>query len=476
MSTVLVIEDDLAVRSNILDLLEAEGFNGLGAADGRAGVALAVQHLPDLVICDVGMPGIDGFEVFEILSGQAHTAVLPFIFLSARAERADVRRGMALGADDYLTKPFTRNELLDSIHIRLKRRAPSEALQKARPASLNAAQEPPLVIGDAAMASLLAQVERLARGTISVLVLGETGVGKERIAEEIHRASARHGRFVALNCAALNENLLESELFGHEKGSFTGALSAKEGLIESAQGGTLFLDEVGELPLTTQVKLLRVLEERKVMRVGGRVPRPVDIRIVSATHRDLEDDLEHGRFRADLFYRLNGVTLNVPALRDRAGDIVPLAQRFSRDAALTLRGPSGPLGALRGPSGQLSRDEPPRLSEAVQNALLRYAWPGNIRELRNVLERAVLLCDGDELLLTHLPAKIASVPGPASATDADPRARLLREIEEMDRERVIDALARCAGNQTEAAVLLGISRRTLVARLGQYELPRPRRR
>ena len=258
MNKVLVIEDDAAVRSNILDLLEAEGFIGLGAADGRQGVELAVQQLPDLVICDVGMPGIDGFEVFEILSGRPATAALPFIFLSARAERSDVRRGMALGADDYLTKPFTRVELLDSIRVRLKRRRPSEPaptrsteLAPGRstplPASPCAARDT-LVVRDSRMLELLSQLERVARGSISVLILGETGVGKERIAEEVHRRSGRAGRFVALNCAALSESLLESELFGHEKGSFTNALSAKEGLIETAHTGTLFLDEVGELP------------------------------------------------------------------------------------------------------------------------------------------------------------------------------------------------------------------------------------
>jgi two-component system, NtrC family, response regulator AtoC len=482
MSTVLVIEDDRAVRSNILDLLEAEGFTGIGAADGRQGVALAVQHLPDLVICDVGMPEIDGFEVFEILSAEPRTAALPFIFLSARAERGDVRRGMALGADDYLTKPFTRNELLDSIHVRLKRRRAGEpSLKPGEPVSsfgsLGEAHASPadgtaagLVVGDRAMAALLDQVERLARGTISVLILGETGVGKERMAEEIHRRSARAGSFVALNCAALNESLLESELFGHEKGAFTGAQFAKEGLIETAQAGTLFLDEVGELPLSMQVKLLRVLEERKVMRVGGRAPRPVDIRVVSATNRDLEQEVEQGRFRADLFYRLNGGTLLVPALRERTGDIEPLAQRFVQGAARAL-----------------ARGSVPRISADVLAALFCYPFPGNIRELRNVLERAVLLCDGDTLLLSHLPSKFGSRADPRASTtvhgtqsasqgEVDPRSRLLREIEAMDRERVVDALARCAGNQTQAAALLGISRRTLVARLGQYELPRPRRR
>jgi two-component system response regulator AtoC len=462
MNKILVIEDDPAVRSNILDLLEAEGYAGLGAANGKHGIELAVQQLPDLVICDVGMPGIDGFEVFEILSAQPATAALPFIFLSARAERADVRRGMALGADDYLTKPFTRTELLDSIRVRLKRRRASEVSAGVAPAVNSPANRSGIVASDPAMLALFEQVERAARGTISVLILGETGVGKELMAEELHRRSGRSGHFIALNCAALNEGLLESELFGHEKGAFTGALSAKEGLLETAQGGTLFLDEVGELPPSVQVKLLRVLEERKVLRVGGRAARAIDIRLVSATNRDLEREVERGQFRSDLYYRLNGIAFTVPPLRERKGDIAPLVQGF-----------------IAGACRSLARSDTPRVSDAALRCLAEYAWPGNIRELRNVVERAVLLCDGPELSPAHLPGKLTSPPLPPSSgaeAEPDPRARLLREIEEFDRERIIDALARCAGNQTQAAELLGISRRTLVTRLGLYDLPRPRRR
>jgi two-component system response regulator AtoC len=461
MNKILVIEDDDAVRSNVLDLLEAEGFEGLSASDGKRGIELAVQQLPDLVICDVGMAGIDGYEVFEILSTLPATAVIPFIFLSARAERADVRRGMALGADDYLTKPFTRAELLDSIRIRLKRRRSGDS---QRPPAVEAATAMPSAARgtpatDGAMKALYAQVERIARGPISVLILGETGVGKEVLAERIHRLSERKGRFVPINCAALTESLLESELFGHEKGAFTGAIATKEGLFEAADGGTLFLDEVGELPPATQVKLLRVLEERKVLRVGGRVARSVDVRFISATHRDVEREAESGSFRSDLYYRLNGIALQVPPLRERKTDIAQLAREF---IAMTCRASQG--------------RRSPQLSDAALEALLAYAWPGNIRELRNVIERAVLLCDQDEIRVADLPPKMASAPPPASKPDVDPRAQLLQQIEEVERARVKDALARCGGNQTQAAELLGISRRTLVTRLAQYDLPRPRKR
>jgi DNA-binding NtrC family response regulator len=315
------------------------------------------------------------------------------------------------------------------------------------------------------MRELFAQVEKIATATLSVLILGETGVGKEVIAERLHSCSGRKGRLVAINCAALPESLLESELFGHEKGAFTGAVQGKEGLFESADGGTLFLDEVGELPPGTQAKLLRVLEDRKVMRVGSRTAKSLDVRFVSATNRTLGDG-EPG-FRGDLYYRLCGITLEVPPLRERALDIVPLAQRFVTQGARAL-----------------GKDPPPRLSREVLARLEAHSWPGNIRELRNVAERAVLLCDGPSIELSHLPPRFgaaavsadAGVAAEASMSAADPRVLLLTELDRLERARVVDALSRCAGNQTQAAALLGISRRTLVARLGDYGLPRPRKR
>jgi DNA-binding NtrC family response regulator len=410
------------------------------------------------------MPGIDGYEVFEVLSTQPTTAAIPFVFLSARAEREDIRRGMALGADDYLTKPFTRTDLLDAIVVRLKRRRvetkSGQGLGERRSGQSDRPPPPEqqrIVVVDPQMVEVLAQVDRFARSPMAVLVLGETGVGKEVIAEEIHVRSARKGRFVPVNCAALTETLLESELFGHEKGAFTGAVRAQEGLFEAAEGGTLFLDEIGELPLSTQVKLLRVLEDKKVMRVGGRTARAIDVRFVSATHRDIEHEVERGAFRQDLYFRLSGITMSVPPLRARPQDIAPLVDRF---VAASCRA--------------VHRTPSPRVSAEALTILLRYGWPGNIRELRNVVERAVLLCEGDQLLPVHLPQKLSSLPPPASR-GVDPRSRLLQEMEQVERQRVIDALAQCGGNQTQAAEVLGISRRTLVTRLGLLDLPRPRK-
>jgi DNA-binding NtrC family response regulator len=312
------------------------------------------------------------------------------------------------------------------------------------------------------MKDLFAQIDRVAKSAISVMILGETGAGKEIVAEQVHRRSGRTGPFVPLNCAALPENLLESELFGHEKGAFTGALKSQEGLFESADGGTLFLDEIGELPVSTQVKLLRVLQERKVMRVGGRTPKSIDVRFVSATNRDVEQDVEEGGFRQDLYFRLNGISLLIPPLRSRRADIVPLAEHFVA-AACRAEGRGRTL----------------RLSDEARQALEAYAWPGNVRELQSTAERAVLLCDGAELEPRHLARQGAREGGsadPGKSPVRQKRERLLEEIEALEKERVVEALARSGGNQTKAAELLGISRRTLVTRLGSYDLPRPRKK
>jgi two-component system response regulator AtoC len=349
-----------------------------------------------------------------------------------------------------------------------------------------------VVVIDEAMRALYEQADRAARTAFSVLVLGETGVGKEVLARAIHGRSARARQpFLPLNCAALPESLLESELFGHEKGAFTGAVAQKRGLFEAADGGTVFLDEVGELPMNIQVKLLRVLEDRQVLPVGGRSSRPVDVRFVSATNRDLDAEAERGTFRRDLFYRLNSLTLTIPPLRRRPAEIEPLARAFLASAC-----------------HQIDRPRPLALSREAVLVLERYGWPGNVRELRNAVEHAVVFCTGDTLLPEHLPERVragdraappAPRPAPPGGSGAEltlpgeppsgPRVQtrgeepgeesaedLQRKVREHERRRILAALEQCAGNQTEAAKLLGISRRTLVTKLGTYDLPRPRKR
>jgi transcriptional regulator with PAS, ATPase and Fis domain len=324
----------------------------------------------------------------------------------------------------------------------------------------------------------------VAPGEIGVLILGDTGVGKEVMAEELHRLSPRRDKpFLRLNCAALSESLLESELFGHERGAFTGAHQTKAGLLETAQGGTVFLDEIGELPMNMQVKLLRVLEERQVWRVGGVKPRAIDVRFVAATNRNLEEEVAKRRFREDLFFRLNGVTLAVPPLRDRPEEIEDLAHEFIEQI-----------------SAQLGRTSVPTLGPGVLELMLNYTWPGNIRELRNAIERAVLLAGNGPLQREHFPVEKMSatvstplsqpplvmqregaivgketlIPPPAETGEsASLGERLRQQVKEVERQHIIDALTRCGGNQTRAAKELGISRRTLISRLEEYNIPRP---
>jgi transcriptional regulator with GAF, ATPase, and Fis domain len=329
---------------------------------------------------------------------------------------------------------------------------------------------------DPSMAHLHKLVDRIAPSTIPVLLLGETGVGKNVLAQAIHTRSTRAKKpFLTLNCSTLSETLLESELFGHEKGAFTGAVQAKSGLFESAQGGTVFLDEIGELPLSVQVKLLNVLESHQFMRVGGTRAMQLDVRFLAATNRDLEAEIALGRFRQDLYFRINGISLVIPPLRERGGELVRLAALFVERA-----------------SERLGRDHAPKLSSAALAAMRSYSWPGNIRELRNMMERAVLLAVDEVIDVDHLPVdkmqmqvaalprlQIGPAPGPLapSPSDGGEAVHQAREsLKSAERQRVLDALEQCGGNQTKAAKMLGISRSTLVTRLIEYGLPRPRKR
>ncbi|MEM6293704.1 MAG: sigma 54-interacting transcriptional regulator [Myxococcota bacterium] len=298
-----------------------------------------------------------------------------------------------------------------------------------------------------AMRRLSDVAERVARSEISVLLTGETGVGKEVFARKIHDLSPRSGPFVALNCGALSQQLLESELFGHEAGAFTGAKQTKPGLLETGEGGTVFLDEVGEMPLDAQVRLLRVLEERRVLRVGGLQPRPIDVRFVSATNRDLQQEVAAGRFREDLYYRLNGITLAIPPLRERLAEVPKLASTFIDEAAAR--------------SGM----DAPSLSAAALSRLEAHPWPGNIRELRNVVERAVVLCGDGPIEAEHLFPEdlVGGISGNAGGAPTD------------ERGRIVAALQECAGNQTRAAKLLGISRKTLGVKMDAYGIARPQK-
>jgi DNA-binding NtrC family response regulator len=332
----------------------------------------------------------------------------------------------------------------------------------------------------ATMDRLRPMVERVATSALSVLILGETGVGKEVMATAIHALSPRHTKpMVCLNCAAVSEPLMEGELFGYERGAFTGAVKAKAGLLEAAHGGTVFLDEIGDMLPSVQARLLRVIEQRMVTRLGALTPRAIDVRFIAATNRNLEEEVARGAFRRDLYFRLNGFTLSIPPLRERAGEIEPLAARFIAEAC-----------------ADAGRARPPELSMESLRALQSYTWPGNIRELRNTIQRAVLLCTGDIIDCTHLPIEdmgktAASYARQAPAVESRPmllgdcadesprppqsQSRPSSAHGDPERDRILEILERCAGNQTRAAALIGISRGTLISRIEKYKLPRPKK-
>jgi DNA-binding NtrC family response regulator len=343
-----------------------------------------------------------------------------------------------------------------------------------KPSRVEALPEPAVTTGPE-MDRVRELAARAAGSNINVLILGETGVGKEVLARAVHRQSVRQSKpFVPLNCAGLSESLIESELFGHEKGSFTGAAHAKLGLLESAAGGTVFLDEIGEMPLTVQARLLRVIETREVLPVGALRARPIDVRFVAATNRDLETEVLRGGFRRDLFFRLNGLSLTIPPLRERVTEVEGLARLFVEQAC------------------RENGRSPPSLGPGALDLLRAYRWPGNIRELKNVIERALVLCDGDTLELVHLPVDKMSpgaslvVPAPAeppprhsptppNGHHGSPEVARLSSEEESERQRILKALADNAGNQTRAARALGMPRRTFVTRLDRYGVHRPRK-
>jgi DNA-binding NtrC family response regulator len=401
--------------------------------------------------------GPNEYEVLALDVGPTQAAELG---AALRAALAGAARGVRIGIACFPSDCRTPESLL------------SAACARVRPAPAEGEPTQEIVIADPAMERLHQLLGRIASGTINVLLLGETGVGKEIFAEQVHRLSPRAARpFLKLNCASFSEALLESELFGHERGAFTGAVQAKPGLLEAAEGGTVFLDEVGEMPAAIQAKLLRVLEERQVRRVGSLKSHAVNVRFVAATNRDLEGEMAEGRLRSDLYYRLNGISVVIPPLRSRPAEIAPLTRRFAEIAAR-----------------QMGWSAAPALAPDALAWLIHYSWPGNIRELRNVIERAVLLSEGRTITTEHLPVeKTGTVlragpppetpppetpPPPPAAATAGPEAEAAPPDE---RQRLLDALTRCAGNQTYAARLLGISRRTLVTKIEKYNLPRPRK-
>jgi len=436
--TILVVDDEASQRELLGGFLESRGFAVQQADSAEQALATIARTSPALVLLDVRLPGMSGIEALVEIRKLA--PALPVLLITAHADLRQAVAAVKSGADDYLAKPIDLDELEAAIADLLGRHGPAE--EKTLP------ELPPgFVLESPAMRRVVETAAVVAASNAPVLISGESGSGKEGIAQLIHRWSPRHaGPLVAANCAGLPESLIESELFGHTRGAFTGASEARQGFFRAAQGGTLFLDEIGELPLHLQPKLLRALESGEITPVGSDVPVQVDVRLVAATNRDLGAAVGEGRFRDDLYYRINVVELVVPPLRDRRDDILPLARKFAADFA----------GA------------PVRLSPQAVQCMLTYNWPGNVRELRNAIQRACLLCRGDVILPEHLPPKVAAQAIEPGGSDAD-TGRLSR----VERATILAVLAECSGNRTHAAKKLGISRRALIYKLRAIEAESP---
>ncbi len=443
MAKILVADDERRVRVVLKSLLELEGHTVLEANDGAQALLLAEQASPDLVISDIRMPGLDGLDLLRELKsrGVASDVILMTAYASTKTAVSALREG----AHDYIIKPFENDEMLVRVERLLNRKSLEAENVRLRSQLREGFFAFDRVIHQSrAMSEVLRMAKQVAATDATVLLGGESGTGKEVIAECIHQASTRAERaFIRINCGALAENLLESELFGHEKGAFTGASARRRGVFETADGGTVFLDEVGEMPPNLQVKLLRVLESRAFCRLGSLEEIHVDVRVIAATNRDLEEALREGVFREDLFYRLNVFPIELPPLRSRPEDILPLADHF------------------------LSRNQHSisELSATEQERLERYRWPGNIRELRNVMERACILAGSRQLSGKVLPDYVRAgahtsfnIALPADGLD-------LRDVE---KDLIRQALIRTEGNKSRAAALLGITRRTLYSKLEKY--------
>jgi two-component system, NtrC family, response regulator AtoC len=442
MARILIADDEAGLREFIGDSLRLDGHDITEAADGREAIRKLDERGFDLVITDLKMPHADGMAVLKkVRTEQPEVEV---IVLTAHGSVDNAVDAMKAGAFDYLQKPLGGPDELRLLATRaIERRRLVDARARAEHSTL---ELPPLTYGDAAMAPVVSAIEKVARTTASVLLLGETGTGKEVAARTIHARSERGGGpFMAVNCAALAETLLESELFGHERGAFTGASERRRGRIELADGGTFFLDEVGELKGELQAKLLRVIQDRRFERLGGTRTIESDVRWVAATNRDLREMMGAGRFREDLYHRLAVFPIRLPALRERRGDIIPMARHLLSSIAPRLGRPSLALGG------------------DAERKLLAWHWPGNARELANVLERATILAPGDRITADDV---VLEPSGGGAATTAAG----LRPLVDMERDAIAGALAAVGGNRRRAAELLGIAERTLYDKLKRYGL------
>lgn len=466
MSRILIIDDEKNIREGLAADFEIDGYDVNLASNGKEGLEIVKNEQIDLVITDLRMPGgISGDEVLRQITTKMPG--IPVIVLTGHGSIDAAVKAMQNGAYDFLTKPLNLEQLETIVRKALKNREESPAIksaqQKSESQKISSDGKSEKIAGNGGKEQLKSEknqfigkspailkvrelISKVASSKISVLITGETGTGKEVVANEIHRESNRAQKpFIPVVCSSLSETLLESELFGHEKGAFTDAYSAHKGKFELADGGTIFLDEIGEINPAVQVKLLRVLQERKFERVGGEESIEVDVRVIAATNKNLEEEVKAGRFREDLYFRLNGIQIEVPPLRERKDDISLFIDSFAERYA------------------KENGKENIKIEEKARKAMIRYVWPGNIRELQHAVESAVVLCSGNEITLKDLPEKISSFN-----SVSDIVIPLGSTMEECEKIIIENTLAYCDGNKTRAADILKIGRKTLHRKIDEY--------
>ena len=453
MIKILVVDDEAEIRSLLAAVLQNKGYEVVTAEDGAAALQAVPRERPAVILMDLSMPRMNGMDALPEI--KRLDAEVPVIICTAHADLATAVRAMKLGAYDYLTKPFDVELLILTLERAVERHRLHSRIEELKWQGQGSSLAERMG-GSPAIAQVIQQVAQVAESNFTVLVQGETGTGKELVARGIHQQSPRRpAPFVAVDCGAIPETLVESELFGHERGAFTGAQARREGHFQLAKGGTLFLDEIGNVPLATQAKLLRALEQREVNPLGATRAVAVDTRIIAATNSELEESVKAGRFRADLYYRLSEFTIALPPLRSRREDIRHLSQRFLDEVSMELRRP------VR------------RIADEAMQVLLHHDWPGNVRELRNVVRKAALLAT-DVVTPEHIPALSASAPAPSRAA-AEPLGEdlSLREVAELaagqaEREVIRHALESTKGNKSQAARLLRTDYTTLHAKMKRY--------
>lgn len=444
---ILVVEDEEFARKNLEHILKKEGYHVISAGSGSKAVELLNQQNFDLVLTDLRMEKVDGLQVLK--TSRKIQPLTEVIMITGYATVNSAVNSMKEGAYHYIAKPYKIDEVRALVReallkrsLQLENRELKESLQKTR-------SVPDFVGKSRAIQSVSKTIRQVSPLDVSVLILGESGTGKELVAKAIHRLSPRsENRFIAFNCGSFSEDLMASELFGHERGAFTGAIKDKAGLLEVGDGGTIFLDEIGDMPFTMQVKLLRVIQEREFLRVGGTDPIPVDTRFIAATHRDLEKDVEEGSFRQDLFYRLNVITIHLPPLIERDGDIPLLAYHFLAEKSQSMN------------------KEITEIEKIALDLLTMYDWPGNVRELENVIERAVALARGPAILAEDLPDYIRNLS--IETYRSHPSA--IPTLAEQEKHYVKWVLNKAEGNKTKAAKIMGIDRVSLWRKVKRFGL------